>query len=110
MPAWSPVRSQAARYILINEVPRRPFRPKAPPSSGSRSCPLAETPEQLALVRRVAQAFRAKDAEKYMTMADDIEKEFSLRQSTGDRPAEHLGRVDTFRFEEKVLLSHARAR
>ena len=90
--------------MLINE-----FRDELSiePPSTLQIVPLAETPEQRALVRQVAQAFRAKDAEKYMTMADEIEKEFNLGKLV--IAPEHLGRVDTFRFEEKVLLSRARS-
>jgi hypothetical protein len=42
-----------------------------------------------------------------MTIADEVEKEFNLAKQ-GIAP-EHLGRIDTFRFEEKVLLSQARS-
>ena len=61
--------------MLINEF--RDDLSIEPPST-LQIVPLPETPEQLALVRQVAQAFRAKDAERYMTIADEIEKEFNL--------------------------------
>jgi hypothetical protein len=98
------VRARAARYVLINEF--RDDLSTEPPST-LQIVPLPETPDQLDLVRKAAQAFRAKYAERYLTVADEIEKEFNLGKLS--IAPEHLGKVDTFRFEEKILLSRARA-
>jgi PglZ domain len=98
------VRVRATRYVLINE-----FRDdlSAEPPSTLGIVPLPETSEQLDLVRQVAQALRARYADRYVTVADEIEKEFKLG-ALAIAP-EHLGSVDTFRFEEKVLLTDSRS-
>ena len=97
-------RARAARYVLINEF--RDDLSTEPPST-LQIVPLPEPPDQLDLVRKVAQAFRAKYAERFMTVADEIEREFNLGKLS--IAPEHLGKVDTFRFEEKLLLSRARS-
>jgi len=56
--------------------------------------------EALDLVR----GFRAQHAEKYVRRADQIERGLRLAEAEID-PA-RLGRVDTFRFEERALLDH----
>jgi len=97
-------RTRIARYVLIGEF--RDDLATEPPGA-LQIVPRPGTSEQLALVRAVAQRLRLEHAERYMTIADEIEKEFNLaKQSIAP---EHLGQIDTFRFEEKVLLSHARS-
>ena len=56
------------------------------------------------MVRRVAQEFRRRHPAAYVTTADAVEQEFSL--SAQSIPPEVLGEIDTFRFEESLLLTH----
>ena len=86
-------------------VPRRPDSPSR--RRRFRSCPRRKPPISSRCCARSPQALRTKNAERYITVADEIEKEFNLGKLA--IAPEHLGRVDTFRFEEKILLSHARS-
>jgi hypothetical protein len=97
-------RSRTARYVLLGEF-RDDLATEPPAVLGI--VPRPESPEQLAVVREVAQVLRSQHAERYVAIADEIEKEFGLA-GLAIAP-EHLGRVDTFRFEERVLLGHARS-
>ncbi len=98
------VRSRAMRYILIGE-----FRDdlSSEPPTPLQVVPRPESAEHVALVREVAQVLRARHAETYIALADEVETEFHLAGLP--IAAEHLGRVETFRFEEKALLSQARS-
>ena len=98
------VRTRTSRHVLINEF-RDDLSAEPPPSLKIVNQP--ETPEQMSLLREVTQTLRGKYAERYVALADDIENEFGLAKLTIS--PDHLGRIDTFRFEEKVLLNHARS-
>ena len=78
------------------------------PPAALQIVPRPETTEQLALVRDVARTLRANHAERYIAMADEIEKGIPPGRA-GDRARSTWGGVDTFRFEERVLLGHARS-
>lgn len=96
------LRSKSIRHILINEF--RADLSVAPPTS-LEIVPQAASEEQVAMARDVAEALREKHADRYTPLADDIEGQFGLSQL--NIAAQHLGRIDTFRFEEKALLTHA---
>ncbi|MFM9960654.1 MAG: PglZ domain-containing protein [Planctomycetaceae bacterium] len=98
------MRSRTLRHVLINEF-RDDLSTEAP--SSLQIVPPADTPEQLALARDVAEALRAKHADPYIELADGVEQQFALGKLT--IAAEHLGRIDTFRFEEQALLKHSYA-
>ncbi len=98
------LRTKATRYVLINEF-RDDF--SAQPPSSLNIVPPAQTEEQLTLAREVAEALRDKHPDRYSPIADQVEEQFGLGRHK--IPAEHLGRIDTFRFEEKALLGHAYA-
>lgn len=93
-------RRKACRYVLLAEF--RNDLQGEPPSSLN----LVEHPavKQLDLVLAVAKALRDKHSEAYVQIADGIEQELHLR--TQGIPPEKLGRIDTFRFEEEVLLEY----
>ena len=97
-------RTRTARYVLIGE-----FRDDlaAEPPGTLQIVPRPGTAEHVGLVREVGQCLRKKHAEQYTAIADEIENEFSL--ATQSIAPEHLGQIDTFRFEEKALLNHARS-
>jgi hypothetical protein len=60
--------------------------------------------EQLKLALEVAATLRERQPEAYVVLADTIEKELHL--ATQGIPPDNLGNIDTFRFEERVLLEH----
>lgn len=96
------LRAKAMRHVLLNEF-RDDLAAEAPTSLSV--VPQAESPDQVALAREVAEVMRAKHPEQYSERADEIEKQFGLDQLRIS--AEHLGRIDTFRFEERALLKYA---
>ena len=95
-------RSKTARYVLVNEF-RDDLSCDPPQSVGM--VPTAETKEQIARVRDVAQSLRSRHPDAYVALADQVEQDLGLAGS--DLDPVHLGAVDTFRFEEDRLLQHA---
>ncbi|MBK6972681.1 MAG: PglZ domain-containing protein [Sterolibacteriaceae bacterium] len=95
-------RHQTLRYVLINEF-RSDFGGKAPGQLDV--VPAPPTKEELQRVRDVAERLRREHPDAYSDIADGIERELNLPALTID--ADALGTIDTFRFEEAVLLEHA---
>ena len=93
-------RRKVCRYVLLAEF-RHDLQGDAP-----ASLKLVGQPgnKQLELVLEVAKTLRQRHPTQYVTIADSIEEEFHL-PTQGISP-EQLGRIDTFRFEEQVLLEH----
>ena len=97
------LRSVVARYVLANEfrldlsagaaVPARVAAIPAPPLADHRNG-----------VRQVARALRRDHADAYVEIADRVQDELALGPSAVE--ADTLGSVDTFRFEEQVVLDH----
>ncbi len=95
------LRSIALRYVLAGEF--RSDLDCAPPAVLD-AIPAPSAKEQLGAVRDLARHLRANFSEVYSDLADQVEAELGLRDAKV--PAERLGAIDTFRFEERVLLSH----
>jgi len=95
-------RHQTLRFLLVNEF--RQDLDCAPPSSLDL-VPSPALKEERERVVFVAGALRADHADDYVRIADDLEAELQLAQAALDPGA--LGSIDTFRFEERVLLAHA---
>ena len=57
-------------------------------------------------MRELARRLRTSFADAYPALADRVEDELGLRNAK--LPAECLGSIDTFRFEERALLSSLR--
>jgi hypothetical protein len=95
------LRSIALRYVLAGE-----FRSdlKCAPPTALDAVPAPSTKEQLAAVRELARHLRANFSEVYSDLADRVEAELGLRDAKV--PAESMGAIDTFRFEERVFLTH----
>lgn len=95
-------RHQTLRYVLINEfradlggtVPGQLDVVPAPP-----------TKDEMQRVRDVAERLRREHPEAYSDIADGLERELNLPALMIDAGA--LGTIDTFRFEEAILLEHA---
>lgn len=97
--ALAQARAKLARYVLINEF-RYDLKGDPPGTLESQRAPeiTAHRDEVLVLARR----FRAEHPAVYVVRARQIEQEFHLARARV-RP-ENLGRIDTFEFEERVLL------
>ena len=95
-------RMQTSRYLLIGEF--RLDMCCAPPAAlGAIPAPAAKAHEDF--LRSVITELRHEHPGAYETLADRVENELGLAR-LGIK-AEHLGNVDTFRFEERALLGHA---
>ena len=94
-------RRKVCRYVLLGEF-RKDLQGDPPESLNMVGQPAAK---QLELVLEVAKTLREIYASAYVTIADGIQQELHL-DSLGIAP-EALGTIDTFRFEEEVLLEHA---
>lgn len=95
-------RHQTLRYALVNEF-RSDLGGKAPGQLDV--VPAPPTKEELQRVRDVAERLRREHPDAYSDIADGIERELNLPALKID--ADALGTIDTFRFEEAVLLEHA---
>lgn len=92
-------RARLARYALLHEF-RHDLRGDPPGTLATQPAPLTDTHREntLTLVRR----FRTERAAAYVIRARQIEAELHLARAKV-RP-EHLGSIDTFEFEERLLL------
>jgi hypothetical protein len=95
-------RHKTLRYVLVNEFC---FDLGAKPPSQLDIVPAARTTDELQRVRDVAERLRREHPDGYCDIADGIERELNLQALNIE--ADALGSVDTFRFEEAVLLEHA---
>jgi hypothetical protein len=94
-------RRRTARYVLVGEF-RSDLACEVP--AVLQMIPSPEMKDQWTMIGDVAQKFRHRHGHAYAAMADSIQTEFSLT-SQGIPPAK-LGEVDTFRFEEQMLLDY----
>lgn len=95
-------RHQTLRYVLVNEF-RSDLGGKVPGQLDV--VPVQPTKEELQRIRDVAERLRREHPDAYSDVADGIERELNLPALKID--ADALGTIDTFRFEEAVLLEHA---
>lgn len=95
-------RDKVMRYVLVGEF--RDDLSGDPPSSLSM-IPAPPNKEQMQCVRRIAQCMREFHADDYVRVSSQMEKDLGLEHQK--IPPENLGRVDTFSFEEKLLLGWA---
>jgi len=97
-------RHQTLRYVLVNEF-RSDLR--TPPPASLALVPSPPTKEEAQRVGDVAERLRRDHPDAYCAIADGIEQELGLPALK--IPAEALGTIDTFRFEEVALLRYAAA-
>jgi hypothetical protein len=95
------LRSITLRYVLANEF-RAEMSGTMPPCLESVSTP--RTKDEGAAIRELAQALRATFGEAYPQLADTVEAELGIAQAKILPDA--LDSIDTFRFEERLALSH----
>lgn len=95
------LRAHTLRYVLGSE-----FRCdlSCPAPATLDGVPVPATQREIDAVRRIAQRLRTKHRGAYPSLADRVEDELGLRNAA--LPPEALGSIDTFRFEEQVLLRH----
>ncbi len=98
------VRDKTSRYVLVNEF--RSDLSREPPKSVGM-VPEASGKEQDTRIRDVAEGLRRRYSDDYVVLADQVEEDLGL--ATADVDANHLGAVDTFRFEEHRLLIRSAA-
>jgi PglZ domain-containing protein len=97
----SKLRAITLRFVLAGEF-RSDLRCPPPPSVAAVPAPKSKDDE--AAVRELARRLRARFASAYAEMADRVENELGLRNEV--IAARALGSIDTFRFEERALISH----
>ena len=95
------LRSITLRYVLAGEF--RIDLESAPPSVLD-SIPAPNTKDEEAAVRELANQLRTRFSDTYPAMADRVEAELGLGDTAV--PARSLRSIDTFRFEERILLAH----
>lgn len=95
-------REKSLRYVLVGEF--RSDLSCEPPSTISM-VPAASDTEQVERLREVAETLRLNHPEQYVALANETAADLNLESA--DINAAHLGKVDTFRFEERHLLGHA---
>ncbi len=95
-------RHQTFRFVLVNEF-RNDLR--CPPPPHLDVVPASETQEERERIYAVAGALRNEHAEAYIPIADALESELQPASAPLDPAA--LGTIDTFRFEERALLSYS---
>ena len=104
LPADAPLgklRAVTLRHVLGSEF--RLDLSCAPPSCLD-GIPVLKTKEDETVVRSLAQDLRTAYPNEYEIIADRVEAELGLRSA--DVPADALGSIDTFRFEEISLLQY----
>lgn len=95
------LRSITLRYVLAGEF--RSSLTCAPPTVLD-ALPAPDTKDEETAVKTLARQLRTSYPEAYPAMADRVEAELGLRETTVG--ADGLGSIDTFRFEERALLAH----
>lgn len=95
------LRAITGRYVLANE-----FRLALRMNSGSgvlSGVPAPETKAQEKTIQEISQRLRDRHADPYVELADRVEGELDL--GAGAVTGDVLGAIDTFRFEEKSVLT-----
>jgi hypothetical protein len=95
------LRAVTLRYVLAGE-----FRGdlSCPPPACLEGIATPRSKDEEAALRELAQRLRTGFPDAYATLADRVEDELGLRAAK--LPPGDLGAIDTFRFEERALLSH----
>ena len=94
-------RASTLRYVLVGEF-RTDLQAAPPASLDGVPGPRTKADEQA--IRELAQRLRTAFPDEYAELADRVESEVNLSDVSIAPPA--LGGIDTFRFEERVVLTH----
>lgn len=95
------LRAMTLRYVLASE-----FRGdlSCPPPSCLDGVPQPKTKDEVSSLRELARRLRSAHPDVYPILADRVEEELGLRNAK--LAAGALGAIDTFRFEERLLLGY----
>lgn len=96
------LRAITLRYVLASDF-RLDLSCEPPASLDSVAKPPTKAEESA--VREIVRRLRTGHADAYVELADRVEQELGLSDSI--LPAGALGTIDTFRFEERLVLRHA---
>lgn len=95
-------RRDLVRYVLINEF-RMDLGGESP--DGLDLIPEPTLKDHRERIRAIAEELRRSGSEAYGALADDVESDLGLTELNLD--PRQLGAIDTFRFEERLLLEEA---
>lgn len=95
------LRAITLRYVLAGEF-RSDLNGPSPACLDGVTVP--QTKEAEVALRELARCLRTSYPDAYAGLADRVEEELGLRNAK--LPAAELGAIDTFRFEERSLLTH----
>jgi hypothetical protein len=98
------LRSIALRYVLAGEF-RSDLGGALPLALGT--IPAPKTQEEATTAIGFARVLRSQFPERYPEIADRVQAELGIRES--QVPYENLRSIETFRFEERVLLAYCGA-
>ena len=95
-------RDKLLRYVLVSE-----FRSdlECDPPQSVAMVPDPSSKEHVERIRDVAESLRRGHADSYVALSNKVEADLGLAKAKIE--ADHLGNVDTFRFEERALLAYA---
>ncbi|MBJ6799738.1 PglZ domain-containing protein [Geomonas propionica] len=94
-------RKKICRSLLVGEF-SNDLQCTVPPTLAMIDVPQEQ--DKVAFLKLVIQTLRKDHPEEYIAMADSVQAELNL--DTAAIPAECLGSIDTFRFEEQALLRY----
>ena len=95
-------RDKLLRYVLVTEF-RSELECDPPQSVGMVPDPPSK--EHVERIRDVAEGLRRDHADSYVALSNKVEADLGLAKAKIE--ADHLGNIDTFRFEERALLAYA---
>ena len=95
-------RNKLLRYVLVSE-----FRSdlECDPPQSVAMVPDPPGKEHVERIRDVAESLRRGHADSYVALSNKVEADLGLAKAKIE--ADHLGNIDTFRFEERALLAYA---
>ena len=95
-------RDKLLRYVLVSE-----FRSdlECDPPQSVAMVPDPPSKEHVERIRVVAESLRRGHADSYVALSNKVEADLGLAKAKIE--ADHLGNIDTFRFEERALLAYA---
>ena len=99
--AVTETRDKLLRYVLVSE-----FRSdlECDPPQSVAMVPDPPSKEHVERIRDVAERLRRGHADSYVALSNKVEADLGLAKAKIE--ADHLGNIDTFRFEERALLAY----
>ena len=95
-------RDKLLRYILVSEFCSDL---ECDPPQSVAMVPDPPSKEHVERIRDVAESLRHGHADSYVALSNKVEADLGLAKAKIE--ADHLGNIDTFRFEERALLAYA---